>query len=423
VNVRLVLELAPDIRSNARKKAAETFRTSSDKDLLDTMKPGVSFSHAIAVLHELIRERAVCRSLKVGPRVLARAIPIGEAFNIATVERRSTAIYRLSRFACLRRFQDRLIMESPRSHTMIRFEGETLIPAVTALIKGTDAKRLGRILGNADLGRAVIDLFSAADVLADKAEDRGDLRHWAFHDLLFHSRSRSGRQPDPYGALPSAAKVRAAFKPPRRESVIRLTKPVDPQWPSFQQILEQRRSRRRQQAPAVTASELGEFLFYCARATRVSRTAKGIVTAFRPYPSAGGAYELEVYVAVNNCGDLDPGLYYYRPLEHQLELVSDSPDVQLLIRNAGKAADAAAPQVLLILAASFDRLGSRYGSIAYALTLKNVGVLIQTMYLVATAMGLAACAIGGGNSDLFSRVAELDYYKEGSVGELILGRM
>jgi SagB-type dehydrogenase family enzyme len=422
VNVRLVLELAPDIRSNARKKAASTFRTSAGKDLLDALKDGVSFSHAIAVLHELIRERAVCRSLKLGRRVLARAIPVGEAFNIATVERKSNTICRLSRFACLRRSQDRLIMESPRSQTMILFEDETLVPAVAALIKGTDAKRLGRILGNAELARAVIDLFSAADVLADKSEDRGDLRHWAFHDLLFHSRSRSGRQPDPYGALLSA-KVRAVFKPSRRGSVVGLTMPIDPQWPSFQQILEERRSRRRHRSPAITASELGDFLFYCARATRVSRSAKGIVTAFRPYPSAGGAYELEVYIAVNRCGDLDPGLYYYRPLEHELELVSKSPDVQLLIRNAGKAADAAAPQLLLILAARFDRLGLRYGSIAYALTLKNVGVLIQTMYLVATAMGLAACAIGGGNSDLFARVAELDYYKEGSVGELILGRM
>src|SRR6185369_8117940 len=193
-------------------------------------------------------------------------------------------------------------------------------------------------------------------------------------------------------------------------------------WPSFQQILEARRSQRRHRSPAVTARELGEFLFYCARATRVSRSAKGTIRAFRPYPSAGGANELEIYIAVNRCRDLEAGLYYYRPLEHQLEFVSGGPDVQQLIRSAGKAADAPAPQVLLILAARFEPLGSRYGSIAYALTLKNVGVVIQTMYLVATAMGLAACAIGGGNSDLFASVAELDYYKEGSVGELILGR-
>jgi len=58
---------------------------------------------------------------------------------------------------------------------------------------------------------------------------------------------------------------------------------------------------------------------------------------------------------------------------------------------------------------------------AYSLILKNVGVLYQTMYLVATAMDLAPCAIGGGDSDLFARAAGLDYDSETSVGEFLIG--
>ena len=38
-----------------------------------------------------------------------------------------------------------------------------------------------------------------------------------------------------------------------------------------------------------------------------------------------------------------------------------------------------------------------YSSIAYALILKDVGVLLQTLYLMATDMGLGGCAIGTGN--------------------------
>ena len=78
-------------------------------------------------------------------------------------------------------------------------------------------------------------------------------------------------------------------------------------------------------------------------------------------------------------------------------------------------------QVLLILAARFARVAWKYESIAYALTLKHVGVLYQTMYLTATAMGLAPCAIGGGDADLFARAAGTDYYGETSVGEFLLG--
>ena len=59
---------------------------------------------------------------------------------------------------------------------------------------------------------------------------------------------------------------------------------------------------------------------------------------------------------------------------------------------------------------------------AYATILKDTGVLMQTMYLVAEAMGLAACAVGGGHSDIFARTAGTNYYEETTVGEFILGR-
>jgi hypothetical protein len=53
--------------------------------------------------------------------------------------------------------------------------------------------------------------------------------------------------------------------------------------------------------------------------------------------------------------------------------------------------------------------------------MKDVGCLYQTMYLVATAMGLAPCGLGGGHSDLFAQVAGLDYFAETSVGDFVLG--
>jgi oxazoline/thiazoline dehydrogenase len=43
------------------------------------------------------------------------------------------------------------------------------------------------------------------------------------------------------------------------------------------------------------------------------------------------------------------------------------------------------------------------------------------MYLVATAMGLAPCGLGNGNSSLFAEAVGTDYFAESSVGEFILG--
>jgi SagB-type dehydrogenase family enzyme len=143
----------------------------------------------------------------------------------------------------------------------------------------------------------------------------------------------------------------------------------------------------------------------------------------RPYPSGGATYDLELYVTVNACEDLPAGLYHYDPRGHQLERLAErTADVDALLRDAQASAGLAEPpQVLITLASRFQRRSWKYAAIAYANTLKNVGVLYQTMYLVATAMGLAPCALGAGNADLFAAAAGTDYYAESSVGEFMLG--
>jgi oxazoline/thiazoline dehydrogenase len=95
--------------------------------------------------------------------------------------------------------------------------------------------------------------------------------------------------------------------------------------------------------------------------------------------------------------------------------------VQALIQNAGSSMGTDKPQLLIIITARFQRLAWKYESISYALMLKHVGALYQTMYLVATAMNLAPCGIGLGDSDLFATAAGCDYYAQTSVGEFALG--
>ena len=54
--------------------------------------------------------------------------------------------------------------------------------------------------------------------------------------------------------------------------------------------------------------------------------------------------------------------------------------------------------------------------------LKDVGVLLQTLYLTATDMGLGGCAIGTGNIDLFAKLTGQPFHVEGPVGQFALGR-
>ena len=53
--------------------------------------------------------------------------------------------------------------------------------------------------------------------------------------------------------------------------------------------------------------------------------------------------------------------------------------------------------------------------------LKDAGGLLQTMYLVATGMGLAPCAIGGGNAECSAAAAGTAFWEESSVADFMLG--
>jgi SagB-type dehydrogenase family enzyme len=98
-------------------------------------------------------------------------------------------------------------------------------------------------------------------------------------------------------------------------------------------------------------------------------------------------------------------------------------ELDAMFAGAEFAMDALAPpQILITIAARFDRINWKYSAIAYSLILKNVGVLLQTLYLMATDMGLGGCAVGTSNIDLFAKMTGLPFHVEGPVGLFALGR-
>src|SRR6202020_3042509 len=102
----------------------------------------------------------------------------------------------------------------------------------------------------------------------------------------------------------------------------------------------------------------------------------------RPYPGGGSAYELELYLAVANCEGLARGFYHYDADRHALVPIdARTPELDAKLAAAEFAMDApGVPQILITIAARFDRTAWKYSSIAYSLVLKDVGVLIQTLY-------------------------------------------
>jgi oxazoline/thiazoline dehydrogenase len=409
-------EVGPELREALEALAAG----GATEEELTRKVSGLELLRLHQLLADLAERRLLCRTFRRGREPVLTVVP----FSRGVPERRGGAPDRLvlSRFACLRREGASLVAESPLAHSYL-----IVHPAGAALIA-----RLAAPLERAELEEedAIwIDLLWEEGFLSTVDAEDPDLVSWELHDLLFHARSRSGRHRNRYGGtypFLGVTEPLPAVKAPMSTEIVDLHRPdldrlMNEDLP-FTRVLEERRSRREPGEEPVTVQELGEFLFRSSRVRAVRSTGTHEISD-RPYPGGGAIYELEIYPAVNRCAGLDAGLYHYDPVNHRLERLSGrTSEMQNLIEAAGAMAEAPTPDVLLVLAARFRRVTWKYRSMAYAGILKNVGVLYQTMCLVAAAMGLAACALGGGDADLFARAAGTRYEAETSVGELILNR-
>ena len=387
------------------------------------------------------------RSVYWKEKLLATQIPQSPDFVFREIKVSPESKYALSRFAYLHTDQNDLVMESPFAHSRIILRGWLASGVICILARPVSIQELCREIPELPETTAheLMNLLLSADMITEvndqgvsREDENANLKSWEFHDLLFHSRSRAGRHDRPAGGTFRFAGTMAP-PPILREmpdgKSFPLFRPdmetLEREDPPYARVQEERCSIREYSEEPISIRELGEFLYRIGRVSDFQKTrihtASGdfqLDLALRPFPSAGGLYELEIYIAVNRCNGLSSGLYDYDPEKHTLILISEmTADVEKLLRDAGHAAMIPAEQIqtLIILSARFQRLAWKYSAIAYALLLKNVGVLYQTMYLAATAMGLAPCALGYGDSDLFAKAARTEYAAETSVGEFLLG--
>jgi SagB-type dehydrogenase family enzyme len=339
----------------------------------------------------------------------------------------------LTQCVAFRKRGETLFLESVACGAALELTDAKLFPLPAALMSPVTIARLAAELGfdfdvSAILLGWLVDIGGAS--YADSSFETPGTAGWQFADQLLHARSRLGRHIGAYGAtfrfrgqIPNPPAVRESYNGER----IHLPLPP-PSGPgtintSLSDLMGERRSIREYSTLPPTVTDLGTFLYYSARVTRMPDTDDG-ETAARPYPAAGGLHELEYYVLVNHCVDLPAGMYRYNGVSHCLEKVTGpTRETRRMLQDASNASRMKGElQILIVLAARFLRIMWKYESIAYALILKNVGVAYQTMYLVATAMGLGPCALGGGNSVLFSAATGNPYWQESSVGEFLLGR-
>ena len=358
----------------------------------------------------------------------------------------NTDILVLSRFAYLRRRANEMVLESPRAGALFKMSIPGLRASWPRWLRPNSIGQLRRQDGfpGLELLALLLDcqiLFKldparASGMRPEEGDD--NLVLWDFHDLLFHARSTEGRHANPLGGVYPYAGVIApqpAVRPrwPGKQIDLRKLSTADAEAIApAARLLQQRHSTRSfdDQRP-ITLAELAQFLDGTARVRSrwrgkldLGEAGPMIDYAVRPYPSGGASYELELYLAVEKCDGLARGFYHYDAGGHALIAIGVRPHVlEALLKGAEFAMGApAAPQILITIAARFGRVSWKYSSLAYALVLKDVGVLMQTLYLMATDMGLGGCAIGSVNIDLFAQMTGIEFHVEGPVGQFALGR-
>ncbi|MCB0168753.1 MAG: SagB family peptide dehydrogenase [Anaerolineae bacterium] len=390
-----------------------------------------------AYLDRFIKLGFICQTVDTDSGPLATLVPFGPSASISTDKVNKNNLYILSRFAYCHQVDGQMVLESPLTTAQIILHDWRSLALIGGLTRPNTYIDLCREVAGispeaAKLFFVLLLNMNAIAIVEDstsRAEENRALAPWEFHDLLFHARSRLGRHGYPYGAvypLKGIIEPPPVTKPPMSDQVIDLYKPDLDQLKEtdlpFTFVLEQRRSIRQYGERPITQTQLGEFLYRVGRVkTTINKNSEDLT--LRPYPSGGARHSLELYLVVNTCLNIPKGIYHYAPELHQLGRLPANNDYfdQLLRWGRFALEDQDTPQVLIAITARFARVYWKYKSMAYALILKDVGVLYQTMYLVATAMDLAPCAIGGGNSDLFAKAIGTDYYEETSVGEFALG--
>ena len=349
----------------------------------------------------------------------------------------------LSRFAYLRRRGTEMVLESPRAAALFRIADPKMAAALVTLSKPQKISRYRKERGFP--GLEFLGLLMDCQILFRLRDDDTDglrpsegdpgLVLWDFHDLLFHTHSTEGRQASPIGGLYSYSDLMVplpAVRPAWPGKSVDLGGAVTPPPSPFVGLLDARHSIRDfDDGCPITLAELATLLQTTAR-VRAKWTAPSdmgeegpeVSYASRPYPSGGAAYELELYLAVNQCEGLARGFYHYDAERHALTPIETrTHDLDAQLSDAEFAIGASgAPQIVITIAARFGRVSWKYSSVAYSLILKDVGVLTQTLYLAATDMGLGGCAIGTTNIDRFARMTGLEFSTEGPVGQFALGR-
>jgi SagB-type dehydrogenase family enzyme len=135
--------------------------------------------------------------------------------------------------------------------------------------------------------------------------------------------------------------------------------------------------------------------------------------AFRNVPSAGCRHALETYLAIFNVEDIEPGIYRYLPLTHELLFeFSENNLREKLIKGTFEQYFAGQSAVTFIWTSIPYRMEWRYGLDSHKVIAMDAGHVGQNMYLACEAIKAGTCMIGAYDQEYLDELLRLDGEEE-----------
>ena len=155
---------------------------------------------------------------------------------------------------------------------------------------------------------------------------------------------------------------------------------------SIDEALKQRRSIRKFSRDNIVLEDVSQLLW----------AAQGITNrrGFRTAPSAGALYPLELYLVAGSVKGLSPGVYHYRPAEHDLVLVASGDRRKPLASAALRQSWVRGAPAVLLITGVYQRTMAKYGQRGRRYVHMEVGHAAQNVYLQATARDLGTVMVG-----------------------------
>lgn len=231
------------------------------------------------------------------------------------------------------------------------------------------------------------------------------------HHNLSRSDQARGRPQPPLQAPHDA--TRPIFELPEPQSCRRQAINV------YDALLRRRSVRRYSQVP-LTLAELS-YLLWCTQG--VKETAQRSAT-FRTVPSAGARHALETYVLANRVANMQPGLYRFLALQHQLVEQTTDPDIAYKITAA-----CFGQQFVKRSAATFVwtavpyRMTWRYGERGYRYLHLDAGHVCQNLYLSAESIQCGVCAVAAFDDDRMNDLLEIDGEEQFAIYLATIGKL